>query len=166
MNRSTYMQEAVMASNGMVLNVGCHVDGSSLKNIDPGRVINCDYEVQPGYQYEVDLFFDARKEWPVSTGSIELVVLGDIMEHFYPDEWLEVLAEARRVASKVCITVPRDEILGDPIDPDAVVKAHVTTVDEEFIKVHLEETGWTVTDLQTVTDQPEWSPIGYLVSAV
>lgn len=161
MIREEFMRKHINDAEGIVLNVGCHVDGPGLKNRE--TVLNCDVAVQEGYDYRVDVFFDAREPWPFEDDAVELVVLGDILEHFYDEEMVRVLSEARRVSQKVCITVPRDDLLADTIDFGPAYKSHCNTVSEDSMRYNLAQAGWYVTDFQTITDDPIWSPVGYLI---
>lgn len=97
---------------GIVLNVGCNEDPVGLKRRWEDRVINCDMEGWDKYMKRpniVDRIFNALDTpWPFDPDDAELVVLGDILEHFPVHESIRVAAEAARIAPKVCITVPED----------------------------------------------------------
>lgn len=164
-DRFQFMRDCVSRTGGLVLNVGCHVDGANLKANWPMRVLNCDVAVQQGYAYDVDILFDARHRWPFADDEAEMVVLGDILEHMYDHEIVYVLREAARVAWKVCITVPHDEYLRDPIDRDAAYRAHCNTIDRTKIERLLDETGWDVDELHVVEYRYEVTSEGYLVLA-
>jgi hypothetical protein len=165
-DRYQFMRDCVSTTTRTVLNVGCHIDGAGLRMMAPYRVINCDIQVQPGYDYIVDSFFDVRGEWPFTDRSVELVVLADILEHLYDLEIAAALGSARRVSEKLCVTVPHDTLLQDEIDPEAGYKAHCNTIDEEHIKRLIELTAWEITDFHVI--RYAGGPVeseGYLVSA-
>src|SRR3954469_4606329 len=110
--RFSFQRLCVAQTTGYVLNVGCNEDPANLKGVDPERVINCDIEATDSYlegrPNKVDVLFDCTKEWPFPDDYAELAVFGDIIEHLYPPEAVAALTEAKRVAEKVCITLPRD----------------------------------------------------------
>ena len=163
-DRMTYQRQKVQETTGVVLNVGCHVDPAGLKTIAPDRVFNCDIRVQPGYDYEIDYAFDARERWPFEDDSVELVVIADVMEHWYDHEIEAVLAEARRVSEKLCLTVPYDDLLQDEIDPEAQPRSHCNTIDESKLKLLLSSRSWNPIEF-LIGSYPNWSPKGFLVLA-
>ena len=152
--RFGYQRSCVAATTGKVLNIGANEDPAGLKAIDPDRVDNADIESHDSYMNRpnlVDIVFDATQKWPLEDDSYELVVLGDILEHLYPDEAAVVLTEANRCAPKLCITVPKD----DRINPETIelrngYRTHCYVWTDDKIRRILEETGWRVTDWQTV----------------
>ena len=94
-----------------MLNVGCNDDPANLRDTFGLRVVNCDIEAVDSYldrPNKAEVLFDAREKWPFADDSADLVILGDIIEHLYPEEVTAVLREARRVSQRLCITVPRD----------------------------------------------------------
>lgn len=97
---------------GVVLNVGCNEDPVGLKHRWEDRVINCDMEGWDKHMKRpniVDRIFNALDcPWPFDAEAAELVILGDILEHFPVEESGRVAREAARIAPKVCITVPED----------------------------------------------------------
>lgn len=171
MSRFQFQQNAVHSTVGIVLNVGCNEDPAHLKNIAPDRVINCDIEATDSHMMRpnlVDYLFDAAKErWPFEDQSAEMVVLGDILEHLLPQDCAAVLKEARRVAHRLCITVPRevrDEVF-DQVPPEGnPYMFHQVEVTEEYLRWQLSEAGWEVEEWQTV--DYGFVPEGYLVMAV
>jgi hypothetical protein len=168
--RFSFQRSCVAQTTGIVLNVGANEDPANLKAIDPDRVINCDIEATDSYldgrQNKVDVLFDATKDWPFPDDYAELVVLGDIIEHLYPDEALRTLREAHRVSQKVCITVPRDARWKETgvEQSETGYRTHCHEWDEEHLSMLLEESGFTKTlDWQTV--DYFFVPEGYFVLA-
>jgi predicted SAM-dependent methyltransferase len=92
---------------------------------------------------------DVRKTWPFPDASVELVILGDIIEHLFYPEALEALTEARRVSQKLVITVPEDtRHEGTEIyEEDAAgARAHCYTWTEKRLKKVLRESEWIIKD--------------------
>src|SRR4051812_5425964 len=157
-------------TTGIVLNVGCNEDPANLKQVDPDRVINCDIEAVDSYivgrPNKVDVLFDCTNEWPFADDYAELVVFGDIIEHLYPNEALRALKEARRVAQKVCITVPRDSRFKETgIEmSETGYRTHCHEWDEEHLCMLLDEAGFGKSlDWQTV--DYVFVPEGYFLLA-
>lgn len=139
-----------LADPGIVLNVGCNEDPSGLRQRFGGRVVNCDRE---GYDEHmkrpnvVDRIFDALEfPWPFADDSAELVVLGDILEHFPVEQSIRALKEARRIASNVCVTVPEDTRIDEAAElakwKHGVYNLHTTIITEDVIKQLFDESGW------------------------
>ena len=152
-----------------VLNVGCKEDPAHLKALNGERVINCDLTVTDSDYLTanpIDVLFDCTGVWPFDDRSAALVVMGDILEHLTVDEIARALREARRVAVRLCVTVPRDET--SPID-DGFTQAfqrgakHRTVVTEALLREQLDAAGWRVVEWRTV-DYGLW-PEGYFVEA-
>jgi len=168
--RFDFQRACVRATRGYVLNVGANEDPARLKAMDPERVINCDLEAEDSHLKRpnvVDALFDAAKErWPFEDDMAELVVLGDILEHLLPDDCEAVLREARRVAKKLCITVPRevrDEVYEQTAPATNPYMFHQTEVTEDYMRGQLEKTGWHVTEFTTI--DYGFVPEGYLITA-
>lgn len=141
---------ARLADPGVVLNVGCNEDPSGLRQRYGSRVVNCDRE---GYDEHmkrpnvVDRIFDALKfPWPFADDSAELVVFGDILEHFPVAQSIEALKEARRIANSVCVTVPEDTRIDEAAElakwKPGVYNLHTTIITEDVIKGLLGDAGW------------------------
>src|SRR4051812_11108076 len=137
MDRFDFQRGMVELHPGTVLNVGCNEDPAHLRSRYGDRVVNCDaYLDNNGVPYPIDVMFDCTEDtWPFDDQSVDLVVFGDIIEHFYPDECQRALAEANRVAKAVCITVPEDHRVKEPGYEDAIKGlekgvVHVMVVDE------------------------------------
>lgn len=144
---------AAREHEGVVLNVGCNEDPSKLRKRYGSRIVNCDLE---GWDHHmnrpnhVDRIFNCLEmPWPFEDDSAELVIFGDILEHFTVDAIVRALTEARRVATHVAVTVPEDT----RIDPDQAAadwateayNLHTTIVTREIILNCCERAGWTVT---------------------
>jgi len=145
--------------------MGSSDDPARLKSC--GNVINCAIGPEDG----VDVVMDCTEQWPFEDNYADLVVLGDILEHLFPEEILFTLREARRVANKVCITVPEDDRDLDRVTGemrwgwfDEGGRSHCIVVTEELLKKSLEETGWEIIDWQEV--DYTFVPKGYFVLAI
>lgn len=150
-------EQALAASDGLALNVGCNDDPGHLKRIDPERVVNCDLferDAVLDQQNAADVTFDAaRDEWPFDDQAAAVVVLGDILEHMNPEDIGRTLRHARRVGRKLCVTVPedhRDDVNDERADMYPRGAVHRTTVTRALLEPLLEWAGWTVTDWQVV----------------
>lgn len=144
--------------DGIVLNVGANTDPAGLGSHP--NVLNCDiFDHNPlGPEvYPVDHIFDCTEDvWPFDDNSVELVILGDIVEHMYPAEFIQCMKECRRVSQKVCITLPLDTRITD--DPDYAKKiegtpkghVHVHVYEEPEMRDILRRTGWKVVIFQDV----------------
>jgi len=143
-----------------VLNLGCNTDPAHLKELFPNHVLNVDfmyYDYVLDKTINADMYFDITKDWPLCNNNYGLVILGDIMEHIRWEEWPHVLAEARRVASNLCITVPNDSriILDDRNLP--LGSYHVIQVTEEKLKEQIEKSGWEITEFVKLGKENEES---------
>ncbi len=163
-------KRALAELEGLIVNVGCKEDPAHLKAFDPERIVNCDHtetDNDYGTPIAVDRVFDCvHDEWPFKDGEAALVVLGDILEHLDPAEIRTALIEGRRVAKRLCITVPEDTwptTAAWYADGYARGHKHRTVVTEELLRGTLEATGWTVTHWAAV-DYGLW-PVGYFVEA-
>jgi len=150
-------RRALAELDGFCLNVGCNNDPGALKGVDPQRVINCDlfaYDTVGGWDNATDVTFDAAHDrWPFKDRTCALVVLGDILEHMKPVEIDHVLTEARRVAFRLCITVPedtRETTTDERADEYPQGAVHRTIVTEGLLRSLLTEAWWEVTDWQHV----------------
>jgi predicted SAM-dependent methyltransferase len=146
-DRFEFQRFAAADTTGIMLNVGCHSDGAGLKKVYGDRVVSCDLEVQPGYEYEIDVAMDARKPWPFPDDYAEMAFLCDILEHLYDHEIVEVLRNARRVSHKLCATVPNDRLWYLPgiraVDEGASgYRSHCNEIDETKMRRLLSVTGW------------------------
>lgn len=188
------VRRALRELPGLVLNVGCCDDqrewpANSLKPIDPQRVLNCDisavdelYEDPDddtkvtGYRpTAAEMLFDAaRDHWPFADGEAALVVMGDILEHLSPDDIMAALGEARRVSSRLCVTVPEDtRATNTPERADQFRRGHVhrTLVTESLLRKSLKGAGWRIRNLHLVPDYDNSSQFwgqqvaGYYVEA-
>jgi len=149
LDRFEFQRKHVSYTSGLVLNVGSYNDPANLKSIDRSRVLNCDINSWDG----VDIVFDMRDKWPFESDSVELVILGDIIEHLFYPEALGSLTEARRVSQKLAITVPEDdrhEGTKEYPQDEAGARWHCYTWTEERLKRVLEETGWEIKDWMEV----------------
>ena len=113
--RFDYQIECCEQHPGLVFNVGCHVDPAELQARFGERIVNCDreeYDSSPGYDpgcpNPVDRVFNVLEPWPCADDEGELVILGDILEHFPGEKIPQILHEAHRVAPVLCVTVPED----------------------------------------------------------
>ena len=118
--RFDFQRGAVHNSKGFVINAGCNADPAGLKSSDPDRVINVDlHAFDDGMNRAnlVDKVFDITdaKAWEenFAANSAELVVFGDVLEHMGPDQMVDCLVAAHRVAPRVCITIPEDHRIPD-----------------------------------------------------
>lgn len=183
--RFDYQREAVEdavagGSEWMILNVGANSDPAELKqrySAATGKILNCDlfaHDQVIDSANNVDVLFDAaRDRWPFDDRVAALVVLGDILEHMNQAEIDATLKEARRVSTRLCITVPsddRDEVNDERADTYPRGAVHRTTVTENALLHALDRTGWKVTDWQTVEYDSGafWGKrvLGFFVTAV
>lgn len=165
--RFGFQRLCVAQTDGIVLNVGANEDPANLKSLDPERVINCDIESQDSYldrPNKVDVLFDAKQGWPFEDDYAELVVFGDILEHFYPEEALAAMKEANRVSQKVCITLPSDGRFEETgIEMKNEYRSHCYKWSEKTLTMLVEEAGFEVVTWQTV--DYGFVPEGYFVLA-
>jgi predicted SAM-dependent methyltransferase len=166
--RFTFQRSCVAQTTGIVLNVGANEDPANLKGIDPDRVINCDIEQTDSYlnrPNKVDVLFDAKEKWPFEADYAELVVFGDILEHFYPEEALAAMKEAHRVSEKVCVTVPSDGRFKENNDVEERngYRTHCFQWTEKTMTMLLEESGFEIVTWRTV--DYGFVPEGYFVLA-
>lgn len=97
-----------------ILNVGCADDPADFKSIGPG-VVNMDFRAtmpRNGRSNKPDVLADARNlPAPFEPGAFEVVVLGDMLEHFLPENVPDVIRRAKQCLApggKLVITVPED----------------------------------------------------------
>lgn len=135
---------------GRILNIGCNEDPADLRARFGDRVVNCDMEAWDHHMdraNRVDRVFNCLEiPWPFEDHNAELVLFGDILEHFTEEYIDRVLSEASRVAEKVAITVPEDTRI-DPEHQAAVWDAadynlHTTVVTRKLLEEALARTGW------------------------
>lgn len=140
------------ALTGRVLNVGCNEDPSNLRRRFGNRVRNCDMEGWDEHMNRpnhVDEIWSAIVfPWPHLEDTVELVVLGDILEHFPPEKMIAICSEARRVGRYLCVTVPEDTRIDEAhqqsIYDDAAYNLHTTVVTRAVIDDVLDAAGWEV----------------------
>lgn len=136
---------------GTVLNVGCNEDPAGLRERFGDRVVNCDLEGHDrhmsGRPNRVDRIFNCLETpWPFADDAAELVLFGDILEHFTEKEMTLAVAEAARVGTHLCITVPEDT----RIDPRKAAKEfdrehynlHTTIVTRKLLERVIKRGGW------------------------
>lgn len=168
--------QALEQLDGLILNVGANDDPAHLKDCSPARVMNCDlFDVDQVLDRPnaVDVAFDAAQDvWPFTDSEAALVVLGDILEHMTPEEIGATLKEARRVGTRLCVTVPEDrrqEVSDERADTYPRGAVHRTTVTRALLEPLLEWAGWSVTDWREVLydDGGMWGKrtMGHFVSA-
>lgn len=139
-------------ANGRVLNVGCNEDPPQLRQRFGNRIVNCDREGWDEHMNRpnaVDRIFDALVfPWPFEDDSAEMVLLGDILEHFPAEKSIEVLKEARRIAQTVCVTVPEDTRIDEAAEHakwrEGTYNLHTTIVTREVLDRLFAESGWEV----------------------
>jgi hypothetical protein len=140
--RFDFQRGAVHNSRGFVINAGCNEDPAGLKAMAPDRVINVDlmaYDTGMNRANLVDKVFDITNvdDWDreFAPDSAELVVLGDVMEHFSLDVMVEVLTCVHAVAPRICITIPEDHRIpeGRRYEP-GVYNEHVTVATQEVMR--------------------------------
>lgn len=168
--RFGFQRNCLANTTGIVLNVGCDEDPARLKSIAPDRVINCDINTYNEHMQRpnlIDVVMDVREPWPFPDNFAELTIFGDILEHLYPSEAVGALSEARRVSSKLCLTVPEDSRWEeDGVATDAQGgRTHCTTWDEEHVCMLLEESGWLNVEEWRTVDYG-FVPRGFFVLAV
>lgn len=157
--------------DGIVLNIGCNTDPAGLGSHP--NVLNCDifdHNYDTGQTFPVDHVFDCTADhWPFDDNSVELVILGDIVEHMYPNEFAYCLQECNRVSQKVCITLPLDTRIEE--DPDYASKiegvpkghVHVHVYREQELRSMLDAAGFRIVIMQPV--DYGFVPLGYYILA-
>lgn len=154
--RFDWQIECVRETDGVVLNIGCNEDYGQLRRRFGVRVVNCDltgYDEHEQRFNRVDRIFNCLEmPWPFADDSAELVVLGDILEHFTVPDIVRVLAEARRVAGRVCVTVPEDT----RIDPVTAAEAYESDGVDAY---HWHTTVFTRGVLDDVLARSGWEPL-------
>jgi hypothetical protein len=142
---------------GTILNVGCNEDAGRLQERFGRRVINCDMEAWDAHMQRgnpVDRIFNALDfPWPFANSEAELVVLGDILEHFPPDVMVEALRESARVAPNVCVTVPEDTRIDEAKQQAAWIREnynlHTTICTKEIMADVFDQAGFNIDIFQT-----------------
>lgn len=169
-DRFQYQRRCVENTFGIVLNVGCNEDPAGLQATYGSRVINCDIEEFDSYldgrPNRVDEVFDMTKPpWPFRDDYAELVLIGDTLEHLYPEEAEKALREAHRVGRKLAITAPRDgRFMDDGVrQSESGYRTHCIEVTEEYLREMLGKTGWEITQL--IVTHYGFVPEGYLLVA-
>lgn len=150
--RYDFQIEVAEQHPGIVLNIGCNEDPADLKARYGDRIVNCDLEAWDQHMNRaniVDCVFNClHKPWPFADDEAELVIFGDILEHFTEPVIEEVLNEARRVAGKVAVTVPEDTRI-DPVRQHEVwereaYNLHTTILTPELLRELVGNAGWCV----------------------
>lgn len=140
--RFDFQRGAVENSSGFVVNCGCNEDPAGLKAMAPERVINVDlhaFDEGMNRPNLVDKVFDITKpeEWEreFASNSVELVVFGDVLEHFGEEQIKTALKCAHRIATRICITIPEDHRISDDAKyVDGIYNEHVTVATEELLR--------------------------------
>lgn len=135
---------------GTVLNVGCNEDPAHLRQDFGPRVVNCDrsgWDEFMNRPNHIDRIFDCLEfPWPFEDDSAEMVLFGDILEHFPPEQSVAALREAHRVASHVCVTVPEDTRIDEAAErakwQDGDYNLHTTIVTSDLLTGMLTDAGW------------------------
>lgn len=149
--RFDFQNAAVAHAKGIILNVGCNEDPAQLRARWGSKVVNCDLEAWDSTMNRpnpVDEIFDATVfPWPFIDDYADVVILGDILEHFPYDVMVDVLKEARRVGRELCVTVPQDTRVNEAemaanYTPGAY-NLHTIVVTEDVIRKALSEAYWT-----------------------
>lgn len=148
--RYDFQVEVCETHPGTILNIGCNEDPAQLQARFGSRIVNCDMEAWDHHMDRgnvVDRVFNCLEfPWPFEDQSAEVVLLGDIMEHFTREAMLEVLAEAARVAAKLAITVPEDTRIDQQAQHEVwdreAYNLHTTVVTRELLEGVLKESGW------------------------
>ncbi len=169
MDRFRFQREQAQKYTGPVIDIGANLDPGGLREL--GNVISCDIGTEwNGQEYPLDYVFDCTVDvWPFEDNYADLVIFGDIIEHFYPDQCLAALKEAHRVADNVCATVPRDHRIAEDPDyakkiegtPKGLVHVHVYELDE--LKAIFDEAGFEFVNAQVV--DYGFVPVGYYIEA-
>ncbi len=147
-NRFTWQRRWVAGTTGLVLNAGCQDDQAGLRGIHGSRVVNLDRHDHDAdamrdrgerVPIPVDVRHDLlQRPWPFPGGMFEMVVLAEVLEDLPPGSQAGVLAEARRVARRLCISCPTDTPERD--------EHHLTTITAEMLRGWLSEAGWRVVE--------------------
>lgn len=111
--RYVYQIECAEKYDGVVLNVGCNEDPARIRERLGSRIINCDIEGHDKYMggrpNRVDRIFNCLHfPWPFEDKSADLVIFGEILEHFTVNAMIEAIEEAKRVSNNICMTMPED----------------------------------------------------------
>lgn len=153
-DRFAFQQDCVRRVSGKVLNVGCKEDPAHLKAIDPSRVVNLDirdYDDDVFHTHNgekrpiaVDVLHDATViPWPFAVDEFDLVVFGDFLEDMLDNGCqVEMLKEAARIATHLCITTPEDTPERD--------WHHYTTTTREKLQAWLDASGWVAEEFREV----------------
>jgi predicted SAM-dependent methyltransferase len=169
-DRFSFQRECALKYEGTVLNVGCNEDPASLGTMP--NVVNCDnWDHNPTTmaKYPVDNVFDCTEDvWPFEDDSVDLVIFGDIIEHFYPEELARALKEARRVARNVCATLPYDERIFDDGYFEAIKElpkgaVHVFAYKEQHLRDIFRDAGFSINRFDVV--DYGFVPMGYFLEA-
>lgn len=146
--------------DGLVLNVGCNEDPARLRARFGARIVNCDMEAWDQHMDRPNLtdrvFNCLDIPWPCESDEADMVILGDILEHFTEHAMIDVLTEAARVARRVGVTVPEDTRIDQAAEqakwkPDAY-NLHTTIVTREIVTRVFKAAGLRITHLH----EAEW----------
>jgi predicted SAM-dependent methyltransferase len=150
--RYDFQIEVCEDHSGIILNVGCNEDPAQLKARFGERIINCDLEAWDHHMDRaniVDRVFNCvETPWPAEDDEAQLVLFGDILEHFTEPVIESVLREAHRVAPLVAITVPEDTRIDEAAQHDIweseAYNLHTTILTPELLRELVENSGWTI----------------------
>jgi len=159
MDRFLFQKKYAGKTTGIILNVGSKEDPAGLRSSFGNRVLNCDisqYDTDSGHKIDVDVLMDCRQPWPFDDNYAELIIMAEILEHLYMNEAFYALNDAKRVASKLVLTLPYDFTL--PLDykgPEvwthpSGARGHCTGWDEKTLRQVLDIIGWTVKEWITI----------------
>lgn len=155
LDRFTWQKQQALSVKGRVLNLGCNDDPAGLGALP--NVVNVDIRDRDpaGYPNAAHEVWDCTDKWPCVVES-DLVILGDIVEHMYPGEFADCLAECYKWSKAVAITVPKDtRILEDPdyygkVADQPKGHVHVTVWEEHELHTALIEAGFGITESRRV----------------
>lgn len=151
--RYDFQIEVCETHQGRVLNIGCNEDPADLRARFGSRIVNCDMESWDHHMNRanrVDEVFNCLDvPWPFPAQSAEVVLFGDILEHFTENAMKRVLLEAARVGTVLAVTVPEDTRIDEQHQHEVWnvddYNLHTTIVTRPLLERVLEETGWVPT---------------------
>jgi hypothetical protein len=153
--RYVYQRDCAERFTGRVLNMGCNEDPGKLRASFGERIINCDIEGWDKYMNRpnvVDRIFNCLHfPWPFPDKYADLVILGEILEHFPVSQMIEALNESKRVSDNVCITIPEDTRITEEDELKKWNKEgynlHTTVATRDTVDHILSETGFIPTEI-------------------
>jgi hypothetical protein len=148
--RYDFQVEVCEQHPGTILNIGCNEDPADLRARFGSRVVNCDMEAWDHHMdraNRVDRVFNCLDTpWDFPDNSAELVLFGDILEHFPTIQMVQVLSEAHRAAEYVALTVPEDTRIDEAhqheVWTDEAYNLHTTIVTRQVLESVLGDSGW------------------------